>query len=44
MVVLSQKGYLRNHRAERCFQCVDQMRHAKLTPDNVTYILLLNGK
>ena len=44
MLILFQKGYLRNHRAERCFQCADQMRHAQLSPDNVTFILLLNGR
>ncbi|CAF1167506.1 unnamed protein product [Rotaria sordida] len=36
------KGYLQNHKAERCFQCIDKMR-PKILPDNVTYILLLNA-
>jgi pentatricopeptide repeat protein len=37
------KGYLQNHQAERCFEFADQMR-SKISPDYVTYILLLNGK
>ncbi|CAF4249093.1 unnamed protein product [Rotaria socialis] len=36
------KGYLQNHKAEHCFSCVDKMR-AKISPDNITYILLLNA-
>ncbi|CAF3976943.1 unnamed protein product [Rotaria sordida] len=42
-VFFLKKGYLQNHKAERCFQCIDKMR-SKILPDNVTYILLLNGK
>ncbi|CAF1354871.1 unnamed protein product [Adineta steineri] len=36
------KGYLRNHKAEYCFNFIDTMR-SKFIPDNVTYILLLNA-
>ncbi|CAF1285678.1 unnamed protein product [Rotaria sp. Silwood1] len=36
------KGYLQNHKAEYCFSYVDKMR-SKISPDNVTYILLLNA-
>ncbi|UJR07832.1 hypothetical protein I4U23_012115 [Adineta vaga] len=36
------KGYLRNHKPEQCFSCIDKIG-SKLSPDNVTYIFLLNA-
>lgn len=36
------KGYLQNQKAEQGLAFWDKV-HSQITPDNVTYILLLNG-